>query len=68
MKKGGILQYSTCTIHAAENEEMVEWICANYPFRLEKKEQILPGFTKADGFFYARLVRNRAVPTIASLP
>lgn len=58
VKKGGILQYSTCTIHAAENEEMVEWICANYPFRLEKKEQILPGFTKADGFFYARLVRN----------
>lgn len=58
VKKGGTLLYSTCTIHAKENEQMVEWIVTNYPFTLEKQEQILPGFTMADGFFYARLKRN----------
>ena len=58
VKKGGTLLYSTCTIHADENENMVKWILENYPFTLEVQEQILPGFTMADGFFYARLKRN----------
>lgn len=58
VKQGGVLLYSTCTIHKAENEEMVTYICENYPFAVEEQRQILPGFAQADGFFYARLRRQ----------
>ena len=58
VKKGGVLLYSTCTIHRGENEEMVKYICENYPFVVEEQKQILPGFAQADGFFYARLRRQ----------
>lgn len=58
VKKGGVLLYSTCTIRKAENEEMVKYICDNYPFQVEEQKQILPGFMAADGFFYARLRRQ----------
>lgn len=57
VKEGGVLMYSTCTIHRKENQEMCRFICENYPFELEEERQILPGFTKADGFYYARLRR-----------
>ncbi len=33
VKKGGILMYSTCTVNAAENEEMVQRICKELPFK-----------------------------------
>lgn len=57
VKKGGILLYSTCTINRVENQDMTAWICENFPFVLEEEKQILPGFTEADGFYYARLRR-----------
>lgn len=57
VKKGGVLMYSTCTIHKEENQEMSRFICENYPFVLEEEKQILPGFMEADGFYYARLRR-----------
>ncbi|MCH5344718.1 MAG: 16S rRNA (cytosine(967)-C(5))-methyltransferase RsmB [Acetatifactor sp.] len=93
VKPGGILLYSTCTIHRAENEEMVQWILDNFPFEpvtldeelpeklkeqreivqdarskdsVEKADeevqracvQMLPGYMKADGFFFAKLRRK----------
>lgn len=58
VKKGGVLMYSTCTIHRKENQDMVRWICENLPFDLEEEKQILPGFMQADGFYYARLRRK----------
>ena len=77
VKPGGVLLYSTCTIHCGENEERVQWIVDNFPFELENiKEslpgelqkvtvgvkddcvQLLPGFAKADGFFFAKLRRK----------
>lgn len=58
VKKGGILLYSTCTIHKGENQEMSKWICENFPFEIEEERQILPGFVQADGFYYARLRRK----------
>ncbi len=85
VKPGGILLYSTCTIHRQENEEMVRWILENLPFEPDDpapylpeallKEigripggcgrhgpwvQLLPGYTEADGFFFARLRRKAA--------
>ncbi len=58
VKKGGVLMYSTCTIHKKENQDMSRFICENYPFILEEEKQLLPGFAEADGFYYARLRRR----------
>ncbi len=57
VKKGGVLLYSTCTLNPAENQDMVAWICREFPFVAEEENQIFPGFTQADGFYYARLRR-----------
>lgn len=35
VKPGGVLLYSTCTIHKEENEDMVRWFVENYPFEAE---------------------------------
>jgi len=59
VKPGGVLLYSTCTIHRGENEDMVQWICENYPFEEEESKQLLPGFMECDGFFFARLRRKK---------
>lgn len=71
VKPGGVLLYSTCTIHPAENEKMVEWLCENFALTVEDmsaqlpeplKEagkkgmiQLLPGIHETDGFFFAKL-------------
>ncbi len=75
VKLGGVLVYSTCTIHIGENQDMVKWFTDNYPFELEsltpylpeqiKEEgstgmlQLLPGIHETDGFFLARLRREK---------
>lgn len=59
VKPGGVLLYSTCTIHRGENQDMTAWICTNYPFTLEEERQLLPGTDETDGFYYARLRRDR---------
>lgn len=75
VKPGGILMYSTCTVNPAENENMVEWLCENHPFVLEDMSaclpeplkgegaagmlQLLPGIHETDGFFFARLRREK---------
>lgn len=96
VKPGGTLLYSTCTIHAAENEAMVAYIVRELGFRpvsirenlperlrldiadvnemrakegrvpsvaLSEEEknaciQILPGFSAADGFFFAKFQKD----------
>lgn len=42
VKPGGILLYSTCTIHRAENEEMVKWILDRLPFEADDIAPYLP--------------------------
>ena len=55
-KIGGTLMYSTCTLRKAENDDMVDYILANYPFELQMKETLFPE-ENHDGFFIARLKR-----------
>lgn len=71
LKTGGILMYSTCTIHPMENEEQILWLTKNFPMELlsmkdylpeelKKDEQrtglqLLPGIHETDGFFLAKL-------------
>ncbi len=58
VKPGGVLLYSTCTIHRGENQEKAAWITDHLPFVLEEERQLLPGTDAADGFYYARLRRK----------
>ncbi len=75
VKPGGLLIYSTCTISSAENEAMMAWFTARFPFRREHFPdetkppftesrdgmlQLLPGIHPTDGFFICRLRRSEA--------
>ncbi len=42
VKPGGILLYSTCTINAEENEEIVKWILDTLPFEAEELSHYIP--------------------------
>lgn len=42
LKPGGVLLYSTCTIHPAENEENVEWLVRHCGLRPESLDPYLP--------------------------
>jgi 16S rRNA (cytosine967-C5)-methyltransferase len=42
VKPGGILMYSTCTIHPGENEENVTWLLEHFDFEPESLEDVLP--------------------------
>lgn len=73
VKPGGTLIYSTCTIHKAENQDMVSYLTQNYPLKAESISAYLPkelrsettneGYIqilpdqKMDGFFIAKLKR-----------
>lgn len=60
VKPGGTLLYSTCTVHRGENEENVRWFVKEHPeFKLEYQRQIFPGEHMGDGFFIAKLIRQR---------
>lgn len=46
VKPGGILIYSTCTIHKAENEKQVKYILDNFDFEGDSIKDILPELFK----------------------
>jgi len=60
VKEEGILLYSTCTIHRGENEENVAWFLEHHPeFELLSRQQIFPQEEFGDGFFIAKLRKNK---------
>lgn len=42
VKPGGVLLYSTCTLHKEENEEVAKWFLENYPFEPVDMSDCLP--------------------------
>lgn len=48
VKPGGILVYSTCTIHQAENQENAAWFLKNFPFKPVDLTKRLGGVLKED--------------------
>lgn len=60
VKPGGTFVYSTCTISRQENEENVSWFVKEHPnSRLLEQNQYLPGVGDQDGFFLAKLAKER---------
>lgn len=53
LKQGGALLYITCSVFAKENEEVVDFILANYPLRVTQMELITGYQEKADTMFAA---------------
>lgn len=53
VKPGGYLIYSTCTYSQEENEEMVDWMMKNYPFRLHSLPKTLTEVTDFHPSFLA---------------
>jgi 16S rRNA (cytosine967-C5)-methyltransferase len=56
LKPGGQLVYATCTVHPAENGELLAGFLAEYPgWQLQQSWQRWPAASGGDGFFAARL-------------
>jgi len=54
---GGFLIYSTCTFNRFEDEENVDWICAELGAECLKQRHFYPGEDRGEGFFVA-LIRK----------
>lgn len=60
VKPEGSLTYSTCTISEAENESNVRWFIEHHPeFTIDFMQQMFPDENGQDGFFIAKLVKER---------
>ena len=62
VKPGGVMVYSTCTLHAAENQSQVDRFLENHPiWHLDpdySPQQNWPHLDGRDGFYMARLRRE----------
>ena len=59
---GGFLIYSTCTFNRLENEDNVEWICAELGAKCLHMRHFYPGEDRGEGFFAALLRKDGAFP------
>jgi 16S rRNA (cytosine967-C5)-methyltransferase len=60
LKPGGILVYSTCSLEAEENEQVVGQVIRELPMlRPEEEKRSLPFRDHFDGAYAARLVRSK---------
>lgn len=56
VKPGGVLVYSTCTISAIENQNIIkEFLKKNPTFKKESALQLLPNINNTDGFFICKM-------------
>ena len=53
VKKDGILLYSTCTLHKAENEKMRAYILDKGGYELLSEKRLCPDSDDTDGFFFS---------------
>ena len=60
VRAGGVLVYSTCTLVKAENEGVTERFLREHPaFALTEARTFLPHRDGTDGFYLARMIRNK---------
>ena len=56
---GGALVYSTCSIEAEENQDVVDYVLAERPeFEIDKRFERIPGRNPGDGFMAVRIRRQ----------
>ena len=73
LRPGGMLLYCTCSVLPQENEDNVQRFLANHPDASASPvdahwgvvrgggRQVLPGEQGMDGFYYARLFKDRLI-------
>lgn len=66
LSPGGFLIYSTCTFNRFEDEENVDWICAELGGECLEMRHFYPGEDRGEGFF-AALIRKAGSYPPASL-
>jgi 16S rRNA (cytosine967-C5)-methyltransferase len=58
LKPGKPLIYMTCSVFKAENEDMINYLIANFDLKLDKMELIKGYNAKSDSMFVARLIKK----------
>jgi 16S rRNA (cytosine967-C5)-methyltransferase len=58
LKKGGVLYYSTCSVYAQENSEVIQRLLANHTLKLVEQKIISGVGSYADTMYVAKLAKS----------
>lgn len=62
VKRGGMLQYSTCTINKDENEKVIkEFLRKNKDFSIVEEKQFMPHIDGTDGFYVCKMMKRESL-------